>query len=65
MGIFISIDQGESVALRVQGREVEVQGRQHINMAEIFNDKNKVLVRSKGIFIAVDPEKMFAKYVGK
>src|SRR5271163_2571845 len=49
--------------LRVEGREVTVQGREHINMAEIFNDKNEVLARSQGIFIAIDPEKMFAKYV--
>jgi acyl-coenzyme A thioesterase PaaI-like protein len=51
--------------LRVEGREVKVQGREHINMAEIFNDKNEVLARSRGTFIAIDPEKMFAKYVGR
>jgi uncharacterized protein (TIGR00369 family) len=49
--------------LRVEGRELSVQGRQHINTAEILNDKNEVLARSRGIFIAIDPEKMFAKYV--
>ena len=49
--------------LRVEGREVSVHGRQHINMAEILNEKNEVLARSKGIFIAIDPEKMFAKFV--
>jgi uncharacterized protein (TIGR00369 family) len=49
--------------LRVEGREVSVHGRQHINMAEIFNEKDEVLARSKGIFIAVDAEKMFARFV--
>jgi uncharacterized protein (TIGR00369 family) len=49
--------------LRVEGREVSVNGRQHINMAEIFNEEGEVLARSKGTFIAIDPEKMFAKYV--
>jgi uncharacterized protein (TIGR00369 family) len=49
--------------LRVEGRELSVQGRQHINTAEILNDKNEVLARSRGIFVAIDPEKMFAKYV--
>ena len=49
--------------LRVEGREVSVHGRQHINMAEIFNEKGEVLARSKGTFIAIDPEKMFAKFV--
>ena len=49
--------------LRVEGREVSVHGRQHINMAEIFNEAGEVLARSKGIFIAIDPEKMFGKFV--
>jgi uncharacterized protein (TIGR00369 family) len=48
--------------LRVEGREVEVEGRRHINSAEILNEQNEVLARSRGIFIAIDPEKMFAKY---
>ncbi|HTW57476.1 MAG TPA: PaaI family thioesterase [Terriglobales bacterium] len=49
--------------LRVEGREVAVHGRQHINMAEITNEKGEILARSKGIFIAIDPEKMFARFV--
>lgn len=49
--------------LRVEGREVSVHGRQHINMAEIFNESGEVLARSKGSFIAIDPEKMFGKFV--
>ena len=51
--------------LRVEGREVKVQGRQHINMAEILNEKGEVLARSRGTFIAIDPERMFAKYVDR
>jgi uncharacterized protein (TIGR00369 family) len=49
--------------LRVEGREVSVHGRQHINSAEILNEKNQVLARSRGTFVAIDPEKMFADYV--
>ena len=49
--------------LRVEGREVQVRGRTHVNTAEIVNAKGEVLARSKGIFIAIDPEQMFAKYV--
>ncbi|PYX32554.1 MAG: PaaI family thioesterase [Acidobacteria bacterium] len=49
--------------LRVEGREVQVRGRTHVNVAEIVNAKGEVLARSKGIFIAIDPEQMFAKYV--
>lgn len=49
--------------LRVEGREQSVHGRQHINVAEIMNEKGEVLARSRGTFIAIDPEKMFAKFV--
>src|SRR3984893_14950705 len=49
--------------LHVEGREVSVSGRIHINTAEIRNENNEVLARSKGTFIAIDPEKMFAKFV--
>jgi uncharacterized protein (TIGR00369 family) len=49
--------------LRVESREVSVHGRQHINMAEILSKDGEVLARSRGIFIVIDPEKMFAKFV--
>src|ERR1700745_1647838 len=51
--------------LRVESRGVTVKGRKHINMAEILNQKGEVLARSKGLFIAIDPKKMFAKFVDK
>lgn len=49
--------------LRVEGKEVSVHGRQHINMAEIMNEEGEVLARGRGVFIAIDPEKMFGKFV--
>jgi uncharacterized protein (TIGR00369 family) len=49
--------------LRVEGREVSVRGREHINAAEILNDKGEILARSRGTFIAIDPQKMFGKFV--
>src|SRR5271168_3573852 len=49
--------------LRVEGREVEVEGRVHTNAAEILNAKGEVLARSKGTFIAIDPARMFAKHI--
>jgi uncharacterized protein (TIGR00369 family) len=52
-------------SLRVESREVSVRGRKHINLAEILNQKGEVLARGKGLFIAIDPEKMFAKFVEK
>src|ERR1700691_1923199 len=49
--------------LRVESREVKVEGRRHINVAEILNEKGEVLARSQGLFIAIDPERMFARFV--
>ncbi len=51
--------------LRVESREVEVKGRKHINMAEILNEKGEVLARSRGLFIAIDVQRMFAKFTQK
>jgi hypothetical protein len=42
-----------------------VRGRSHYNVAEIRNESGEVLARSTGKFIAIDPEKMFAKHLGK
>ena len=52
-------------SLRVESRELHVRGRRHVNVAEIFNQKGDVLARSKGLFIAIDPHKMFAKFVDR
>ena len=49
--------------LTVESREVRVEGRKHTNEAFILNEKGEVLARSRGLFIAVDPHKMFAKLV--
>jgi uncharacterized protein (TIGR00369 family) len=54
-----------NLALRVESREVQVSGRHHVNSAEILNQKNQVLARSQGLFIAIDPAKMFAKFVDR
>ncbi len=49
--------------LRVESREVSVRGRRHVNQAEIINQKGEVLARGRGRFIAIDPHRMFAKFV--
>jgi len=49
--------------LTVIGQEWQITGRQHINVAEISNDKGEVLARSKGTFIAVDPNRVFARFL--
>ncbi|HLH06482.1 MAG TPA: PaaI family thioesterase [Terriglobales bacterium] len=51
--------------LVAEGWEEKVEGREHYNLAEIRNESGEVLARSRGKFIAVDPERMFAKYLAK
>jgi uncharacterized protein (TIGR00369 family) len=46
--------------LTVIGQEQSVEGRRHINVAEISDEQGHVLARSTGTFIAIDPEKMFS-----
>lgn len=49
--------------LRVEARGVSVRGRRHVNAAEILNQRGEVLARSRGTFVAIDPQRMFAKFV--
>ena len=51
--------------LRAESREVRVRERYHTNAAEILNQKGEVLAKSTGVFIAIDPGKMFAKFVDR
>jgi uncharacterized protein (TIGR00369 family) len=51
--------------LRVESCELRVRGRKHLNMGEILNRKGEVLARGQGLFIAIDAERMFAKFVKK
>jgi uncharacterized protein (TIGR00369 family) len=52
-------------ALRVESREVQVKGRKHINSAEILNEKGEVLARSQGLFIAIDENRVLAKFASR
>lgn len=47
----------------VEGWEDRVEGRAHYNVAEIRNEEGELLARSTGKFIAVDPERMFKKFI--
>jgi uncharacterized protein (TIGR00369 family) len=49
--------------LRVESWETKVKGRRHIHTAEILNQKGEVLARGRGLFIVIDPHKMFGKFV--
>ncbi len=46
------------------GWELRVRGREHYRAAEIRNDVGEVLARGRGKFIAVDPERIMAKFLG-
>jgi uncharacterized protein (TIGR00369 family) len=47
--------------LRVQSRAVAKRGRRLIHMAEIVNEGGKVLARSRGVFVIIDPARLFAR----
>jgi uncharacterized protein (TIGR00369 family) len=49
--------------LRVESRKVSSIRRKHVNMGEILNQKGEVLARGQALFISVDAERMFAKFV--
>jgi uncharacterized protein (TIGR00369 family) len=49
--------------MTVTAQEQQVDGRSHINVGEITNDAGEVLARGTATFIAVDVQKMFAKFV--
>src|SRR5262249_32511471 len=49
--------------LTVIGRPQRVLGREYVNVAEVVGDRGEVLARSTAKFIAVDPGRMFAKFI--
>src|SRR6478609_8944899 len=48
--------------LTVSAQEQSVEGRRHTNTGEIRNANNEVLARGTATFIAIDPEKIFARH---
>jgi uncharacterized protein (TIGR00369 family) len=62
----ISIDYLQPVPLGVKllavGWPVKQEGRKHFHAGEIRALDGSVLARSKGIFVAIDPEEMFRKH---
>jgi uncharacterized protein (TIGR00369 family) len=45
--------------LRVHSRAVAKRGRRLIHIAEIVNENGKVLARSRGVFVIIDPSRVF------
>jgi uncharacterized protein (TIGR00369 family) len=48
-------------SLRVESRELSKRGRRLTHVAEIFDASGKLLARSRGIFIVIDPQKVFRR----
>jgi acyl-coenzyme A thioesterase PaaI-like protein len=51
--------------LITEGWEVRVRGREHQRVGEIRNNKGEVLARSTGVFIEIDPHRVFVKFLKK
>jgi uncharacterized protein (TIGR00369 family) len=47
----------------VEGYGLRVRGRRHFNAAEIRDERGDILARSRGVFIAIDPSRMFARFL--
>lgn len=45
--------------LRVESREISKRGRQLTRTAEITDEKGTVLARSRGVFVIIDPQRVF------
>jgi uncharacterized protein (TIGR00369 family) len=46
--------------LKLESREVKVDGRRRTRAAEIVDERGTVLAKGSGIFIMIDPERIFA-----
>jgi len=47
--------------LSVHSREISKRGRRLTHAAEILDEKGTVLARSRGVFVIIDPERVFGK----
>jgi uncharacterized protein (TIGR00369 family) len=47
--------------LRVESREISKRGRRLTRVAEILDEKGTVLARSRGVFVIIDPARVFKK----
>jgi uncharacterized protein (TIGR00369 family) len=47
--------------LRVESREISKRGRRLTRVAEILDKKGTVLARSRGVFVIIDPHRVFKR----
>jgi uncharacterized protein (TIGR00369 family) len=50
-----------SKPLHVQARETRKRGRRVTRLAEIVDEKGTVLARGRGLFVMIDPQRVFQK----
>jgi len=48
-------------ALRVESREISKRRRKLTRVAEILDEKGTVLARSRGVFVIIDPTRVFRR----
>jgi uncharacterized protein (TIGR00369 family) len=49
--------------LRVESWALSSKGRKHVNTGEILNQQGEVLARGQALFISIDAQRMFAKFI--
>jgi uncharacterized protein (TIGR00369 family) len=47
--------------LRVESREIHKRGRRLTRIAEIYDEQGNVLARSRGVFVIIDPRRVFKR----
>ena len=47
--------------LHVESREISKRGRRLVRTAEIVDEKGTVLARSRGVFVIIDPHRVFRR----
>ncbi|HEV2698742.1 MAG TPA: PaaI family thioesterase [Terriglobales bacterium] len=48
-------------ALQVESHEISRRGRRLTHMAQITDEKGTVLARSRGVFVIIDPQRVFGR----
>jgi len=48
-------------ALQVESHEISRRGRRLTHVAQITDEKGTVLARSRGVFVIIDPQRVFGR----
>jgi acyl-CoA thioesterase FadM len=47
--------------LKVESREISKRGRRLTRVAEIIDESGALLARSRGVFVIIDPQRVFRR----